>query len=67
MIQSEYNEEIETRIGLGNLSWLSINSELATVDQNGNMKAIKNGIAKITVFNENGYINFYFVVSNSAK
>jgi hypothetical protein len=59
-----YAEQIQNALGsLLNLEWLSFNNDIATVDENGTMKTVGNGIGKIAVYNETGVYNMYFVVS----
>lgn len=64
-LMSMYASQIEKSLGFDVLIWLSWNKDIATIDQSGKMITIKNGIEKITVFNENGYMDFYFVVAGN--
>ncbi len=47
-----------------NLRWLSIDGDRLSIDQDGNITALKNGTAKVTVYNEKGIVNIYFVISS---
>ncbi|PLS19526.1 hypothetical protein CVD28_03670 [Bacillus sp. M6-12] len=59
-----YAQQIQNALGdLLNLQWLSYNKDIATVDDNGTMKTVGNGVAKIAVYSETGVYYMYFVVS----
>lgn len=58
---SMFGVQINAEIGLDNLTWLSYNKSIATVNQEGTIDVVKNGLVKITVYNENGVFNIYLL------
>lgn len=59
------NELIQDKLkSIENLRWISINKNLVTVDDNGNLTALKNGVAKVVVYNDNDKVDLYMVISN---
>ncbi|MEF3313480.1 hypothetical protein PV433_31815 [Paenibacillus sp. GYB004] len=65
---SEQEEKIVDALGsLDRISWLSHDRSIAEVTQDGHVRTLRNGVVKLTGFNDKGVVHIYLILSGNER